>query len=118
MQHLRNANYLARFMLVWFALYLGVAIASPLVNPQGTQLVCSASGTMKVVSATGDAGAPNSGNTLDCPLCAGVGAPPPLDLVAFDATSPLAYALQSIASAHIATATAAPPPARGPPTLL
>ena len=118
MQNLRNAHYIARFMLVWFALYVGVAIASPLVSPKSTQLVCSASGTMKVVSSTGDAGEPSSSHTLDCPLCAGVGAPPSLDLVTFDATQPLAYAAQSIASAHIATATAAPLPARGPPALL
>lgn len=39
MQKLGNAHLLARFMLVWFVLSMGVAIASP---PEGMPLVCSA----------------------------------------------------------------------------
>ena len=117
MQTLRNAHYLARFVLVWFALFLGVAIASPIVNPNPTQLVCSASGTMKVVSAGDDVDGTVAGHTLECPLCTGTGidAPPSLALVDFVLAQPLAYAVQSIASARIASATTAPLPARGPP---
>jgi hypothetical protein len=33
MQTLRHARQLTRFVLVWFALALGVAMASPLVSP-------------------------------------------------------------------------------------
>jgi hypothetical protein len=118
MQLLRNAHYLARFVLVWFALFLGVATASPIVNPNPTQLVCSASGTMKVVSTGDDLDGTATGHALECPLCTGIGAPPPLALVAFDIAQPLAYTAQSIASARIASATAAPLPARGPPDLI
>lgn len=118
MQSLRNAHYLARFVLVWFALFLGAAIASPIFNPNITQLVCSDSGTMKVVSTGDDVYGTVTGHTLECPLCTGVGAPPPLALVDFDLALPLAYAVRSIASARIAPVTAAPLPARGPPTLL
>ena len=32
--HLRQARHITRFMLVWFVLSLGVAIASPVINPQ------------------------------------------------------------------------------------
>jgi hypothetical protein len=118
MQSLRNAHTFSRLMLVWFALFLGVAIASPIVSPQSTQLVCTGSGAIKAVTSGSDSSLPIGGHILDCPLCSGVGAPPPLALVHFETVQPLAYALQSIASAHIASATAVPPPARGPPTYL
>ncbi len=116
MEKLRNAHHMARFVLVWFALFLGVAIASPIVHPQNSQLVCSASGTMKLAPANGDANAAGVGHTMDCPLCAGVGAPPSIAFVLFDHAQPMGFAMQSIASARIASATAAPLPARGPPT--
>jgi hypothetical protein len=115
MQTLRNAHYLARFVLVWFALFLGIAVASPIVQPHATQLVCSAYGTMVVVSTGDDAGQPVAGPALKCPLCCGVGAPPPLVLIAFDSVQPLAYVLQRGASAHIASFAGASLPARGPP---
>ena len=118
MQNLRNAHNITRLVLVWFALFLGAAIASPIVSHNPTQLVCSASGVMTVVSTGGDSTGAANGHTLDCPLCTGIGAPPPLSLIVFDPVQPLGYALQSFASAHIASASAAPLPARGPPTLL
>ena len=113
---LRNAHHIARFVLVWFALYLGVAIAAPLVHPQGLQLVCSASGSLKVIAAGDDAANAGSGHTLDCPLCVGLGAPPPLHKVFFTAVAPQALALP-VRNAGMPTAqpSAAPPPARGPP---
>jgi hypothetical protein len=119
MQYMRSAHNIARFVLVWFALSIGVAIASPLVKPQSMQLICSDSGAMKVLTSNDDGNTPTTGHTLDCLLCAGIGAPPPLVAsIKFDPVQPLAYALQSIASAHIVSATAAPLPARGPPSLL
>jgi hypothetical protein len=105
-------------VLVWFALSIGVAIASPLVNPKSTHFICASTGASKVVSSNSDGTSPGTSHTLDCPLCAGIGAPPPVSLWKFDPVPPLAYALQGIESTHIAAATAAPPPARGPPTLL
>ena len=118
MQNLRNAYNLARLVLAWFALFLGVAIASPFVNPNPTRMICSASGTMSLVSTGDDVAGAIKGHTLDCPLCTGGGAPPPLSLISFDTVQALSYALRSIASAHIAYATAAPLPARGPPPFL
>jgi hypothetical protein len=116
MQTLRNAHLIARFVLVWFALSIGVAIASPLVQPQGLQLVCSGAGSLKVIVAgdDGQAGSPQI-RTLDCPLCAGLGAPPPLDVVFFSAVAPRAFALPQPGAALPALDSAAPPPARGPP---
>ncbi|MBL0252724.1 MAG: hypothetical protein IPQ12_09165 [Polaromonas sp.] len=54
MQTLRSAHHLARLVLVWFALSLGVAIASPVVNPQDLQMVCTGSGAMKLVVTNAD----------------------------------------------------------------
>ena len=115
MQTLRNAKLLARFVLVWFALTVGAAIASPLVKPQAFDLICSGSGGMKIMPKTDDGKAPMAGLMLDCPLCAAVGAPPPAARQACAPHQPLSYALQATPAAHIASRTAAPLPARGPP---
>ena len=118
MQTLRNAHLLTRFVLVWFALSIGVAIASPLVKPQASLLICTGMGMMKI-QVQGDDGSPDlTPKTLDCPFCAASCAPPPMATLAPEPVSPLAYVLQSIPSAHIAALTAAPPPARGPPQFL
>jgi len=117
MNALRNAHFLARLALVWFALSLGVAIASPLVKPQAMQLICSGSGVMKLLIQNDDGSSQEAARyTLDCPLCAtGSAPPPPIVRLAAEPAQPLAYVLQSIPAARIAALTAAPLPARGPP---
>ena len=115
MQTLRNAHLITRFMLVWFALSIGVAIASPLVKPQAMELICSSMGVMKLQIQGDDGSTDLSVKSLDCPLCATSSAPPPAASLAVEPVQPLAYVLQSIPSAIIAALTAAPPPARGPP---
>jgi hypothetical protein len=125
MQQLRHAIQLTRFVLVWFALSIGVAIASPVVNPQVMDLVCTSTGSMKLVvqgqnNGDGeDVAAPNltSSHTLDCPLCASISAPSPALNTSLTQPSPLAHALQPLAAAHIAAITAPPLPSRGPPAL-
>ena len=116
MQPLRQARFLARLVLAWFALALGVAIASPLVKPQSIELVCSGSGAMKLLVKGDDGNAPAGGHTLDCPLCVTLDAPPPVATFDIAPAQPLGRALQSIPAAHIAAHTAAPFPARGPPS--
>lgn len=119
MQTLRRARDLARLMVAWFVLSLGVAVASPLVAPQDMVLVCSSTGAMKVVlksdgsDAAGQAG--QGGHTLDCPLCAALGAPPPTHDLNLSLAQPLGHVLQSIPAARMAALTAAPLPPRGPP---
>jgi hypothetical protein len=67
---------------------------------------------------SGQAGAQELGAThMDCPLCLLTGAPPPALVAALPHPLPLAHAVQPIPAARIAAATAAPLPARGPPTL-
>lgn len=78
MQTLRNAHSIARLVLVWFALSMGVAVASPLVHSQAMELVCTGAGMMKFVKLGADATVvPERQTTLDCPLCANLAAPPP-----------------------------------------
>ncbi|PLC01567.1 hypothetical protein CY658_30705 [Variovorax sp. RO1] len=114
--HPRLIGRLGRWVLLWFVLSLGVAVASPMVHPQAMELVCSGAGTIKVVVHTED-GVQDMGAThMDCPLCVLTGAPPPPPLAtAFDAPLPLGRMLQPIPAARHAAATAAPLPARGPP---
>jgi hypothetical protein len=97
-------------------LSLGVAVASPIVKPQDILMVCTGTGVMKVLLQADDGSVSEvSSNTMDCPLCAPMVAPPPVAHLAAEPAQPLAYALQAIPSAHIAARTAAPLPARGPP---
>jgi hypothetical protein len=116
MQTLRNVTLIARLVLVWFALSLGVAIASPLVKPHGVQLICTGA-AMKMVVVGDDGQAPAPAHTLDCPLCASISAPPPMDIVVFGAAVPRAFAAPVGRAQAVFFVVAAPPPARGPPAL-
>ena len=118
MHILRNSKLISKLVLVWFALFLGSAIASSVIKPGSMQMVCSAGGGMKMVDMTGDDGDLKASASMDCPFCASVKAPPPPHSVHFEKLSPLAHALHPIAAAHIASVTAPPLPSRGPPTSL
>lgn len=117
MQTLRSSKLIAKLVLVWFALFLGSAIASTIIKPENLQMVCSTGGVMKMVDTSSDDGDVKVSASMDCPLCASVTAPPtPLSLH-LEKLSPLAHALQPVAAAHIASVTAPPLPSRGPPAL-
>ena len=113
-------NLIARLVLVWFALFIGVAIASPILNPTETQMVCSSAGGMKMV-ASGEEGTEGAEAKLtvnmDCPLCAHVVVPFQSGSTTFDHASPLAHSLHPVAAAIIAAHTAPPLPSRGPPAV-
>jgi len=114
MQALRNAAFLARLVLAWFALAIVVAVASPVVKPQAIELICSG-GTIKLLASSGDEGEPAAGHTLDCPLCASLAAPPAAQH-GLAQPLPQGDVLRSLSAPRIAAQAAAPPPARGPPT--
>jgi len=115
--YLRQAHSLARFVLVWFALSLGVALASPWVSPTSMEMVCTTGGVMKLVSADAADDTVTSVQNMDCALCMPVVFPPAPVALQFIKPSPLSHALKPIAAAHIAAATAPPLPSRGPPAL-
>jgi hypothetical protein len=118
LQTLRNAHLITRFVLVWFALFIGVAVASPLVKPQSSQMVCSAMGGMKLVQADA-AGADVDGvlshTALDCPACLPLIAPPVVDLLAPLPTVSLSHVLQPLPAARLASLLGQPWQARAPP---
>ena len=115
LQTLRSLRWLARSVLAWFVLSIGVAVAAPIVNPQSMELICSGSGAVKLMVNTDDGAQEMPGHTLDCPLCAHVGAPPPTSQADLPVVHPLAHALRPIPAAHVTARTAAPLPPRGPP---
>ena len=117
MDYLRQTKTLARLVLVWFALSLGVAMASSLVAPKSTELVCTSGGMLKLVAVDGTDSAVPSHGTMDCALCLPVALPPAPCTVQLAQPSPLSHALQATAAAHIASATGPPLPSRGPPAL-
>lgn len=116
MQALRSSSRLARLVLAWFALTLGVALASPLVQAQSLQIVCGTGPVLQAVVVHDD-GQPvhASHHGLDCPACLGT-APPPLQAGGvLPSALPMAHALHPFRVAHIAALVGAPLPARGPP---
>lgn len=114
----RTFSALRLWVLAWFMASLGVAIAAPIVHPQPIQLICSSTGTVMLLMQTDDGTVEKVGASgMDCPLCSPAGAPPAAASGTLPPPRPLAHALQPIEAARIAAATAAPLPARGPPSL-
>lgn len=115
MQTLRNVHFLARLVLVWFALSIGVAIASPLVKPQAMALICAGTGVMKFIPQGDDGTTEAVSLTLDCPLCANLGAPPPAFAADPARVFGLAFALLPTEAARMASLLRGPWQARAPP---
>ena len=65
------------WVLAWFVASMGVAIASPLVNPQSFEVICSGTGAIKLLVQTDDGTVEMGAMGMDCPLCATPSAPPP-----------------------------------------
>jgi hypothetical protein len=121
LQSLRNAHRLTRFVLVWFALFIGAAVASPLVKTEAVHLVCTAIGGVKLVQAdTSDdeAGGAALRTALDCPACLPLIAPPAVDVLAPLPTGNLSHVLRPLPAARLASLLGQPWQARAPPTFL
>ncbi|KQP43703.1 DUF2946 family protein [Pseudorhodoferax sp. Leaf274] len=119
MHLLRRSTLLARLVLAWFVLAVGVAVASPMVQPQAMELVCSASGGVKLIplGSAGEQDAAAVHHTLDCPMCLAATLPPAPHRADCAPPQPLAHALRPAVAAHIAALAGAPLPPRGPPSL-
>lgn len=115
MHCLRRSRHLARLVLAWLVLAMGVAVASPLVRPAAVALVCTTAG-VALVSTDGGQALPVPGHALDCPLCLHLLAPPPPDAVGVLPTAAPRQALVPMRADGVLANAAAPPlPARGPP---
>ena len=110
---LRKSTALARGVLLWWCMALGVAVASPWVQPVQHMLVCSASGSVTVQD-TGLADTP-AGHHLDCVLCLGPGAPPVSFVVLSVANAAPLLGIRPAVALAPHSLSAAPPPGRGPP---
>ena len=116
MHALRTSATLIRLVLAWFALTLGVAVASPIVSPKTMEMVCADGGTMKLIMVDEDGGvAPSGQHTLDCAMCLPASLPLVADIRQTSQSQPLAHALSPIEEARIAALVGAPLPPRGPP---
>lgn len=116
MKTLRAMKQLRWCVLVWFALFLGVAVASPLVQPKSMDVVCSNAGGIKLVFQSDEAPAKHGG--MDCPLCLLEATPPEPPHARLPALSPLACQPMPLSCVHTVVAMATPPPARAPPFFL
>ena len=107
----------AKWVVLWFALSIGAAMASPIVAPKSMELICSGSGAMKLLvkSANTDGAGDSSAMGMDCSLCASFFAAPASEQRPLIFLSPLASATAPVTAAYIAWVTRAPLPARGPP---
>src|SRR6218665_152356 len=114
MHVLRSLCFLRRLALAWFMASLLVAGASPLVNPQAMELVCSASGSVNLIGKGADGPSGMGMAAMDCPLCVVPTPPPAATQVKLPTPQPLGRALQSIPAARIAAAKASPLTERGP----
>ena len=110
---------LGLWVLAWFTLSVGVAAASPLIQGKAFELICTSTGSVKLIVKGEDGNNTLGAGHLDCPMCLPLAAPPPPALQLPPPTeSPLWHALQPVERARIAAITAAPLPARGPPPAL
>lgn len=108
---------LRKWVLAWFFMALGAAVASPLAHPKTIEIICTGSGTTHMVVHTEAGVVDGKAHVLDCPLCLVSGAPPAApSLAPVFAPTPSAPVIRS--SSPFIAATAAPAPARGPPVFL
>ena len=116
LQSLRSARNLVRLVLASFVLVVTVAAASPVLHPQGLEMVCSGGGVMKLVDADGNTSSVIS--QLDCPLCAAPGGPPSAPHTAWIGQAAQGGWIAPWQTFPVARLLGAALPARGPPHLV
>jgi hypothetical protein len=118
MKTLRSTIRLRWYVLAWLAFCLGVAVASPLVQPKAMNLVCSSASGIKLVVSTDEGSVKLGSMGVDCPLCLLEATPPELPNTRLSTLLPLARQPLPLSCVPVVVATAAPPPARAPPFFL
>lgn len=103
------------WVLAWFVMALGVAVASPIVQPQAMEFVCSGAGAGRILVHADEGPVGLGAQGLDCPLCMLTGAAPAAFFPLIHAPAPRhSFALRPAAPFQL-PAMAVSPPARGPP---
>ncbi|MBS0607991.1 MAG: hypothetical protein KGM60_07015 [Comamonadaceae bacterium] len=116
MDSLRSPDRLRWWIVAWFIFSLGATLATPVVQPRGVELVCSAihGAALVVHGDTGNAVLDTLG--MDCPLCL-LGSAPPQRTANTPSTLPHVHVAPVAPPLVFAMAPmATPPPARGPPS--
>lgn len=114
LSHLRRPC-VCRWLLGCLLLSWCLAYAAPLIHPAALDLVCSSAGGLRLVDLS--TGEEASSSMPDCALCLTGGAPPPASAWLPDFIPPGPPTLGLKQRFTLTVASAAPPPARGPPVL-
>jgi hypothetical protein len=107
---------LARLVLVWYVLFVGVSVLAATLQPKTMEVVCSSMGLMKVV-VQGEGEDAQVRTSMDCPLCAHATPvlPPPTEADLAHLPDARARIVQRLPEAVLIARTAPPLPSRGPP---
>ena len=76
LQTLRHSRILARMVLVWFVLVMGVAVAAPALQPVALGSICSTASAGDGASQPDGSNTAASHHTLQCVMCLAAGGPP------------------------------------------
>ncbi len=106
----------ARWVLVWYVLFVGVSVLAATLQPKTMDVVCSSMGIMKVV-VQGEGENTALSSSMDCPLCAHAtpALPPPTLAALVHVHDARAHIVQALPEALLLARTAPPLPSRGPP---
>lgn len=115
MRKLRQSKAIARWVLLWFSLFIGSSVATTLLVPEKSALVCTAGSGVKLVSLSSD-GQESTPVGLHCPLCLPLLAMPPADFSPFVETQAPAVQSASILYADPTLWRPADGTPRGPPS--
>ena len=109
---------LARLVLVWYVLFVGVSVMASMLQPKTMEVVCSSMGLMKLV-VQGEGGDAQVRSSMDCPLCAHAtpALPPPTVAALAHVPDARSHIVQRLPEAVLIARTAPPLPSRGPPVL-
>ncbi|MFO1265102.1 MAG: hypothetical protein U1E84_17510 [Rhodoferax sp.] len=102
------------WIAAWLLLGMGIAMASPIVQPRAMQLICSGAGAVKFLVQSPSSGTADASD-MDCPLCLLPAVAPDPTPARLPTLLPVAKVPVPAASLRIHSSTADPPPARGPP---
>ena len=107
---------LARLVLAWYVLFVGVSVLASTLQPKTMDVVCSSMGIMKLV-VQGEEGETQVRSSMDCPLCAHAtpALPPPTLADLAHVPDARAHIVRRLPEAVLIARTAPPLPSRGPP---